>query len=1352
MKKVSLFFSILFSVIVFSSIPHNGVELTGFNRKDNSIEVKFNLPSLSFKEVKTKEGVFVKIDAGELGYDVKYGQAQLPTASFSLAVSGKPEVKVVSYKTEVIHLNHPVFPVQKPWPKSRRIEDRPFIFDKSYYEKEKTEFNLVSLGKTYIIHGQRGITITIHPFQYYPSKNTLVVYKEVILSIKGAGIVSVKTSPVYERMYSKVFLNYFRPDGKAEKGKVSKIGKILIITPSDYVDALNPFVAHKESMGYQVDVFTLDETGTTKEDIQNFIEQRYSLVSTRPDFLILVGDTDVIPAFRCSTADNPYTDLYYTTVDGDDYLPDIACGRFSVSSVQDLLNIINKTIYTEENLGSFEDKALFMTADDNYQITEGTHNYVIEKYFEPSGYQCEKLYAYTTGVSKQGVADAVNNGQTFVVYSGHGSPSGWSFSYSVSFTSYDVKNLLENTIYPFVYSFACQTGEYEYGECFAEAWIRVSHGATTFWGSSVYSYWDEDDILERSVFKAMFEDNEYQVGPMFNTGKIYLYNYYHGGGSTKRYFQQYNLFGDPSVFVKPYKPVSKGQLFLDMEAVSCSQTINVEVWDSDLTGDTLEIEIKNQSTGETKVVELNKTDEGKYSGSVSLSQLFGNESDIFLIQYHDSMYGEEGEYTLKKEVYMDCDSPFPVFFNAYSDDSTTGKVNVLFDELCATINIDVYNSNTKSLVKHLSFTQSSTIDTVIDGLNPDTEYTVSITAVDTVGNTYTQSGIKLFKTIHKDVMSFDDCSSEDNLSHGAITGNDVWSVVNSSYATSDNLCWYGKEQNSTTASYLIYGPIDIPSQGDYVFNFYHTFHLEKGYDGGMVELSVDGGNTYFDAGVYILSNGYNGYLQSGLYEGRFAFTGGEYGEMEKTVINLSPFKGQQVYVRFLLTCDSSVALSGGGWYIDDISVERIYPDSEKAFLVGLKKSAIVSLLAVEHTSVSLTLYDSSGSIVATSNIELNENSALHKKLSDLFNGVELGNGLYTMKIESDNKVAAFEMDDFTDERGDMRDWTEACYNPDRLTAPVPHIAPEIWYWDTYVQVANVSESPAVFKLAYSPLNTLIPFSEEEFNPKASLQFDVIDSIFHNQWPEFGVNMANIYAENDSGFLPVCATEVFRVKDKDNSCKLTLEQNTGTTLYVAHVDNSDYWWTGIALINPDRTDIAIVDVIPITADGDVLTENAKRYLLEPGERYAFVSKDEFPENAAWFEIDSSIPIMGYELFGTTNRKLLTGIDLISRPAAEVILPVVDSVNDWFGITIVNPSPEENKVSVKGYLNGEVVFEKEITLGSYSKWVGLLTDLYQGSVDMLKLDSRTGIVSFCLEGNGHDDSTMTMVGGVKGFRVY
>jgi hypothetical protein len=105
---------------------------------------------------------------------------------------------------------------------------------------------------------------------------------------------------------------------------------------------------------------------------------------------------------------------------------------------------------------------------------------------------------------------------------------------------------LTNTIYPIVLSFACDTGNYPYSECFAETWIRDDHGATLFWGSSVSSYWTEDDVLEKELVKGWYDHGQERFAQMADYGKYELYLFLGGGGTARRYYEMYNIMGDPS--------------------------------------------------------------------------------------------------------------------------------------------------------------------------------------------------------------------------------------------------------------------------------------------------------------------------------------------------------------------------------------------------------------------------------------------------------------------------------------------------------------------------------------------------------------------------------------------------------------------------------------------------------------------------------------------------------------------------------------------------------------------------------------------------------------------------------------
>jgi hypothetical protein len=102
-----------------------------------------------------------------------------------------------------------------------------------------------------------------------------------------------------------------------------------------------------------------------------------------------------------------------------------------------------------------------------------------------------------------------------------------------------------------VYSFACVTGTYTLNECFTETWIRAEDkGAVGIWGSSVNSYWTEDDVLEKRLFDSIFDegdDVEPRLGPVWNDTLMRYLAQMGSGSTTRRYFEMYNLMGDPAL-------------------------------------------------------------------------------------------------------------------------------------------------------------------------------------------------------------------------------------------------------------------------------------------------------------------------------------------------------------------------------------------------------------------------------------------------------------------------------------------------------------------------------------------------------------------------------------------------------------------------------------------------------------------------------------------------------------------------------------------------------------------------------------------------------------------------------------
>ncbi len=110
--------------------------------------------------------------------------------------------------------------------------------------------------------------------------------------------------------------------------------------------------------------------------------------------------------------------------------------------------------------------------------------------------------------------------------------------------------------------------------------------------------------------------------------------------------------------------------------------------------------------------------------------------------------------------------------------------------------------------------------------------------------------------------------------------------------------------------------------------FWHRFVLEGSFDGGVLEVSTDGGATWKDVvagGGSFVEGGYNGTISpsdGSLIAGRTAWTGFSrfIDAMNRVEVRLGAFAGTGVRVRFRLVADPLVpgSLPGGGWWIDNV--------------------------------------------------------------------------------------------------------------------------------------------------------------------------------------------------------------------------------------------------------------------------------------------------------------------------------------------------------------------------------------------------------------------------------------------------
>jgi MYXO-CTERM domain-containing protein len=150
-----------------------------------------------------------------------------------------------------------------------------------------------------------------------------------------------------------------------------------------------------------------------------------------------------------------------------------------------------------------------------------------------------------------------------------------------------------------------------------------------------------------------------------------------------------------------------------------------------------------------------------------------------------------------------------------------------------------------------------------------------------------------------------------------ISGSALWSIGEGILGSS---AWHGEDRDGASDGRLVSPPMEILPFEDFTISFTHRYAFEADYDGGVVEISTDGGDSWSDVSTF----GEIAYDGSIFAIERPAFTGRNpsFPDADEVSVNLgSELSGETVLVRFRAASDSSVG--DEGWTVDDIGVTGV---------------------------------------------------------------------------------------------------------------------------------------------------------------------------------------------------------------------------------------------------------------------------------------------------------------------------------------------------------------------------------------------------------------------------------------------
>lgn len=388
-------------------------------------------------------------------------------------------------------------------------------------------------------------------------------YLKLKISASKQAELPTTISPAFQPLYSKVVENY---QSSYLRNLPSAFPKMLIITYDFLTEYLEDFIAWKEAKGIEVQVATIEEIGSSTENIKSFLAEQYA--DWQPDYVILTGDVDdayQIPSYYITfLGETDVTDLPYCLLQGEDYWPEMLLGRISIDSPMELMTIMSKILSYEKNPNTEEDwleSALLIAGNYSNSPPTPTTPVKVTKWLRDKmydyGYQNIDEYYYPgTYPGTDEIIASIDAGVGFVTYRGWGDANGWHYPH---FKRENIEELNNGELLPVVTSIVCNTGDFanSVDPCFGELFLRtgwptLTKGAVAFVGpSDLHTSTKYNNAVFAGFYHGLLTENIHGFASAVQRGKIELFNNYphhQGQGDyVEFYFHVYNMLADPSL-------------------------------------------------------------------------------------------------------------------------------------------------------------------------------------------------------------------------------------------------------------------------------------------------------------------------------------------------------------------------------------------------------------------------------------------------------------------------------------------------------------------------------------------------------------------------------------------------------------------------------------------------------------------------------------------------------------------------------------------------------------------------------------------------------------------------------------
>ena len=596
-----LILSIFYVCSLPAAVGDNSVaEDSGFTyslKENGNGTVRYLTPEYSLQSVIDADGNTYKrpslLNASQISDP---GQPDLPSSSTFIAID-----PAKTYSVNVNIISSRFTDDIEILPKNSWENDAEISFSKGevYNSEGFYPENIASISEPMVMRELTIVNLTVSPFRYYPQQKRLEEFTEIEIELVETGESDNTTfrpatrSRAFEPLYESLITNYASLDRDNIPFQRPSILYVLPSNIGNLLGTVTVLMDWKRRVGYEVNYISSSNIVNNSNDLKNYIETAYQAWENPPEYVTIIADAegsyDIPTHFENWSGYNGEGDHPYSTLVGNDLLPEVFLGRLSFDSQSHLQTIISKTLNYESSPYMGENwfqRACLVGDPSTSGISCVITNNNIKEVLQLYGYN--DIRTVYGGSFPSQMTNNLSDGLGFFNYRGYYGVSG--------FNSSNVNSTNNGFMLPVATVITCGTGSFGSDECLSEAFIRAGtasnpKGAVACIGTATLgTHTMFNNMVDMGFYYGALVEDINSVGGALMAGKLWLSRAYptNPNNYVSTFTHWNNLMGDASLQMWTAYPemlnvthaysLTKGTNFIDISLTNSGGSPVEDAW------------------------------------------------------------------------------------------------------------------------------------------------------------------------------------------------------------------------------------------------------------------------------------------------------------------------------------------------------------------------------------------------------------------------------------------------------------------------------------------------------------------------------------------------------------------------------------------------------------------------------------------------------------------------------------------------------------------------------------------------------------------------------------------------------